>query len=157
LINEEQMDKSLNNIQKAKDAGYDILLEGKQIGNILTPTVIGNADNNSDLTQSEMFSPIALIVKASSDEDVIAKANDTEFGLSSAIFSEDENKARQLALDLEFGMTHINDQPVNDEPNAMFGGMRQSGIGRFGNPYIVDEFTEGKWISVQTRPREFPF
>lgn len=157
LINKEQMDKSLNNIQIAKEAGYDLLLEGEQVGNILTPTVIGNAANDSDLVQSEMFSPIALIVKGSSDEDIIAKANDTEFGLSSAIFSEDEEKARQHALDLKFGMTHINDQPVNDEPNAMFGGMRQSGIGRFGNPYIIDEFTEGKWISRQTRPREFPF
>lgn len=157
LINEEQMDKSLENIQKAKDEGYDILLEGEQIGNILTPTVIGNIDNDSDLTQTEMFSPIAMIIKATSDDEIIAMANDTEFGLSSAIFSKDEDKAREYALDLKFGMTHINDQPVNDEPNAMFGGMRQSGIGRFGNPYIIDEFTEGKWISVQTRPREFPF
>jgi len=157
LINEEQMDKSLDNIQKAKDAGYDMLLEGEQIGNILTPTVIGNADNDSELTQTEMFSPIALIIKSDSDEDIIAKANDTNFGLSSTIFSKDEDKARQYALDLRFGMTHINDQPVNDEPTAMFGGMGDSGIGRFGNPYIIDEFTEGKWISVQKRPREFPF
>jgi len=157
LINKEQMDKSLRNIQKAKDAGYDILLEGKQIGNILTPTVIGNINNDSDLTQTEMFSPIALIVKATSDEDMLAKANDTEFGLSSAVFSEDEDKALQFALDLEFGMTHINDQPVNDEPNAMFGGIKNSGIGRFGNPYVIDEFTERKWISTQTKPREYPF
>lgn len=157
LINEQQINKSLNNIQKAKDNGYDILLEGEQIGNILTPTVISNLDNDSDLTQTEMFSPISLIVKAASDEEVITKANDTEFGLSSTIFSKDEEKAREYALDLKFGMTHINDQPVNDEPNAMFGGMRQSGVGRFGNPYIIDEFTEGKWISVQTKPRQFPF
>ncbi|WP_100012712.1 aldehyde dehydrogenase family protein [Lentibacillus sediminis] len=157
LINEEQMEKSLTHIQKAKDAGYDMLLEGEQIGNILTPTVIGNIDNDSDLLKTEMFSPIALIVKGSSDEDIIAKANDTQFGLSSAIFSKDEDKAREYALELNFGMTHINDQPVNDEPTAMFGGMGQSGIGRFGSPYIIDEFTEGKWISVQKRAREFPF
>ncbi|MFD1362860.1 aldehyde dehydrogenase family protein [Lentibacillus salinarum] len=157
LINEEQMEKSLNNIQRAKDAGYDILLEGEQVGNILTPTVIGNVDNDSDLTQTEMFSPIALIIKGSSDTDIIAKANDTEFGLSSAIFCNDEDKARAYALDLQFGMTHINDQPVNDEPTAMFGGIGQSGIGRFGSPYIIEEFTEGKWISVQKRAREFPF
>lgn len=157
LINKEQMDKSLRNIRTAKQAGYDLLLEGERIGNILTPTVIGNADNSSDLVQSEMFSPIALIVKASSDDDIITKANDTDYGLSSTIFSEDIEKARQYALDLKFGMTHLNDQPVNDEPNAMFGGMRQSGVGRFGNPYVVEEFTEKKWISRQTRPRDFPF
>ncbi len=151
------MEKSLANIQKAKESGFDILLEGEQVGNILTPTVIGNVDNDSELAQTEMFSPIALIVKAASDEDIIAKANDTEFGLSSAIISENEEKARAHALELEFGMTHINDQPVHDEPTALFGGMRQSGIGRFGSPHIVDEFTEGKWISVQKKPREFPF
>lgn len=157
LIDDNQMEKSLANINKAKESGYDILLEGEQVGNILTPTVIGNVDNDSELAQTEMFSPIALVVKASSDDDVIAKANHTEFGLSSTIFSEDEEKARDYALDMEFGMTHINDQPVHDEPTGMFGGMRQSGIGRFGNPYVIDEFTEGKWISVQKKAREFPF
>lgn len=157
LINDQQMNKSLANIQKAKDAGYEMLLEGEQIGNVLTPTVIGNLDNDSELAQSEMFAPIALMIKAATNDEIIEKANDTEYGLSSTIFSEDEDKAREYALELKFGMTHINDQPVNDEPNALFGGMRQSGVGRFGNPYVIDEFTEGKWISVQTRPRQFPF
>lgn len=54
-------------------------------------------------------------------------------------------------------MTHINDQPVNDEPTALFGGMRQSGIGRFGTPFVIDEFTEGKWISIQKKARKYPF
>ncbi|SFA94009.1 aldehyde dehydrogenase (NAD+) [Lentibacillus halodurans] len=157
LIDEKQMEKALANIQKAKEAGYDILLEGEQVGNILRPTVIGHVDNDSELAQTEMFSPIAMLIKASSDDDVIAKANDTEFGLSSAIFSNNEENARDYALELEFGMTHINDQPVHDEPTALFGGMRQSGVGRFGSPHIIDEFTEGKWISVQKKVREFPF
>ncbi|GAB4071931.1 aldehyde dehydrogenase family protein [Barrientosiimonas marina] len=157
LIDDNQMEKSLANISKAKEAGFDILLEGEQDGRVLTPTVIGNVDNDSELAQTEMFSPIALIIKADSDDDVIAKANDTAFGLSSAIFSRDEEKARKYALELQYGMTHINDQPVNDEPTALFGGMRQSGIGRFGSPFIIDEFTEGKWISVQNEPREYPF
>ncbi|GAA3716736.1 aldehyde dehydrogenase family protein [Salinicoccus jeotgali] len=157
LINSKQMEKSLDNIQTAKDSGFDILLEGEQQGNVLTPTVIGNVENDSELAQTEMFSPIAIIIKGSSDDDIIKKSNDTQYGLSSAIFSQDEEKARQYALELKFGMTHINDQPVQDEPTAMFGGMRQSGIGRFGSPYIVDEFTEKKWISVQKKTREFPF
>ena len=157
LINKKELEKSEANIQTAKDAGFDLLLEGKSIGNILTPTVIGNVANKSELAQTELFAPIALIIKASSDDDAIAKANDTEFGLSSAIFSKDEEKAREYALELEFGMTHINDQPVNDEPTALFGGMRQSGIGRFGTPFVIDEFTEGKWISVQKKARKYPF
>ncbi len=157
LINKKQLKKSEDNIQNAKDSGFDMLLEGDRVGNILTPTVIGNVDNKSDLAQTEMFSTIALIIKGSSDDDVIAKANDTEFGLSSAIFSKDEDRAREYALELSYGMTHINDQPVNDEPTALFGGMKQSGIGRFGVPFVIDEFTEGKWISVQKKARKFPF
>src|SRR5699024_12495669 len=101
--------------------------------------------------QTELFSPIALIIKANSNDDVIAKANDTEFGLSSAIFSKDEDQAREYALVLSFGMTHINDQPVNDEPTALLGDMEKSGIGRFGIPFLIDEFTAGMWISVQKK------
>lgn len=157
LINKKQMEKSLDNIQLAKDSGYDILLEGKQVGNVLTPTIIGNVENDGELSQTEMFSPIALIEKSPSDEAIIEKANHTSAGLSSSIMSGDVEKAREYALELKFGMTHINDQPVNDEPTAMFGGMRDSGIGRFGIPYLIDEFTEAKWISVQKKPREFPF
>ena len=157
LINKKQLDKSEENIQKAKDDGFDMLLEGKRVGNVLTPTVIGDVDNEGELAQTELFAPIALISKASSDDEVIAKANDTEFGLSSAIFSKDETKAREYALKLQYGMTHINDQPVNDEPTALFGGMKQSGVGRFGAPFVINEFTEGKWISVQKKARKYPF
>src|SRR5699024_3377240 len=85
LINRTQMDKALNHIKKAKDEGFDVLLEGKQIGNVLTPTVIGNVENDSDLAQTEMFSPIALIEKAATNDAIIEKANDTSAGLSSAI------------------------------------------------------------------------
>lgn len=157
LINKKQLEKSENNIQKAKDDGFDMLLEGKRVGNVLTPTVIGDVDNKSELAQTELFAPIALISKASSNDNVIAQANDTEFGLSSAIFSKNEEQARKYALELESGMTHINDQPVNDEPTALFGGMKQSGIGRFGAPFVINEFTEGKWISVQKKARKYPF
>ncbi|MEC2160775.1 aldehyde dehydrogenase family protein [Virgibacillus halodenitrificans] len=157
LINEKQVERAEDIINKAKEAGFDMLLEGERVGNILTPTVIGNVDNDSEVAQSELFSPVALITKASSDSEVIEKANATQYGLSSSIFSNDEEKAREYALKLAFGMTHINDQPVNDEPTALFGGMRQSGIGRFGSPYVIDEFTEGKWISVQKEFRDYPF
>ncbi|MGX9135082.1 aldehyde dehydrogenase family protein [Rummeliibacillus sp. JY-2-4R] len=157
LINEEQIKKGLENIEKAKAAGTEVLLQGERIGNIITPTIFGNVKNDSELAQTELFAPIAPIIKAESDDEAIAMANDTRYGLSSAIFSNNVEKAREYALAIEFGMTHLNDQTVNDEPTVPFGGMRESGIGRFGNPSIVDEFTKKKWISVQTKPREYPF
>lgn len=157
LINEGQLVKAMTNIEKAKKAGNKLVLGGERIGNVIVPTVFIDVKNDSELAQTELFAPIATIIKAASNDEAIEFANDTIYGLSSAIFSKDEDKAREYALDLKFGMTHINDQTVNDEPNVPFGGMRQSGVGRFGNPWIVEEFTETKWISVQKEKREYPF
>lgn len=157
IINNQQVKKIEAIINKAKEENTEVLLEGKVIGNVITPTIFGNVSNDSDLAQNEIFGPVAPIIKASSDEEAIRFANDTIYGLSSAIFSGNEEKAREYALNIEFGMTHINDQTVNDETRAAFGGMRQSGVGRFGNPWIVDEFTDTKWISIQKVPREYPF
>lgn len=157
LINKVQLEKAIQNVEKAKNAGVDILLEGKVEGNVMTPYVFGNVDNDSELAQTELFAPIALMIKATSDEEAIAFANKTEFGLSSSIFTEDVERAREYAIGLEFGMTHINDQTVNDLPNAPFGGMRNSGIGRFGVPFVIDEFTQLKWISIQEEKRQYPF
>lgn len=157
LINQRQLEKAIGNVEKAKSSGADVLLEGKVDGNIMTPYVFGNVDNASEIAQAELFAPIALVIKAASDEEAIAFANDTEFGLSSAIFTNNVEKAREYAIELEFGMTHINDQTVNDLPNVPFGGMGNSGVGRFGIPFVIDEFTQYKWISIQEEKRAYPF
>jgi aldehyde dehydrogenase (NAD+) len=157
LVNQKQMEKALNSIEEAKRAGFEMALEGRRIGNVLTPYVFTGVDNKSKLAQTELFGPIATVIKAESDEEAIALANDTEHGLSSAIFTSDLEKGEQFALEINSGMTHINDQTVNDAPNIPFGGNKSSGLGRFGNPWIVEEFTVTKWVSIQTKPRQFPF
>lgn len=157
LINQTQLNKAIGNVEKAKSLGADVLLEGKVDGNIMTPYIFGNVDNASEIAQTELFAPIALIIKAASDEEAISIAKDTPFGLSSAIFSSNVEKAREYAVELKFGMTHINDQTVNDLPNVPFGGMGNSGIGRFGVPFVIDEFTQFKWISIQEEKRVYPF
>ncbi|GAB7386476.1 aldehyde dehydrogenase family protein [Bacillaceae bacterium] len=157
LINERQLQKALNVIEKAKRDGATVALEGKRVGNILTPYVFTDVDNSSELAQTELFAPIAPIIKAESDERAIELANETEYGLSSAIFTSDLQRGEQCALQIDSGMTHINDQTVNDSPIIPFGGNKASGIGRFGNPWVVEEFTVTKWVSVQTKYREFAF
>ena len=116
-----------------------------------------NVKNDSKLAQTELFAPITTMIKADSDEEAIQFANETEYGLSSAIFTQDINKAISYARQIDSGMTHINDQTVNDAPHIPFGGNKASGLGRFGNPWIVEEFTVTKWISVQTKNRKYPF
>lgn len=157
LINHSQLENALGFIEEAKKDGIEVLLEGERVGNILTPTIFGNVSPNSKLAHTELFSPIASIIKVSSDEEAIEAANNTEFGLSSAIFTSDLVKGEELAAGLEFGMTHVNDQTVNAIESSPFGGVKNSGMGRFGNPWVVEEFTETKWVSVQTIDREFPF
>jgi len=78
-------------------------------------------------------------------------------GLSSAVFSRDEGRALAFARQLEAGMTHINDQTVNDSPFAPFGGVKNSGIGRFNGEWAIDAFTTTRWISIQHEPRQYPF
>ncbi|MEK4667793.1 aldehyde dehydrogenase family protein [Niallia taxi] len=157
LINEKQADKAMAIIEEAKNEGCQLALEGERIGNLLTPFVFIDVDNRSKLAQSELFAPISTIIKADSDEHAIELANDTEYGLSSAIFTNDLERGRELGLAIESGMTHINDQTVNDSPTVPFGGTKASGMGRFGNEWIAEEFTVTKWISVQTKFRKYPF
>ncbi|MFD2507768.1 aldehyde dehydrogenase family protein [Halalkalibacter alkalisediminis] len=157
LVNAKQMEKALNYIEQAKCEGATVALEGERIGNVLTPFVLTNVDNKSEIAQSELFAPIATIIKAKSDEEAIELANDTPHGLSSAIFTSDLERGEELALQIDSGMTHINDQTVNDAPHIPFGGNKASGLGRFGNPWVVEEFTTTKWVSVQTKYRQFAF
>ncbi|WP_102346774.1 aldehyde dehydrogenase family protein [Bacillus sp. Marseille-P3661] len=157
LVNKTQMVKALNFIEEAKAEGATVALEGQRIGNVLTPYVFTNVNNSSKLAQSELFAPIATIIKAETDEQAIEIANDTEHGLSSAIFTSNLERGEEIALQVDAGMTHINDQTVNDAPFIPFGGNKASGLGRFGNPWVVEEFTVTKWVSVQTKYRQFPF
>lgn len=157
LINERQLEKAVGFVELAKKEGATMVLEGKREGNVLSPYVFTNVKNDSEVAQTELFAPIALIIKAETDEEAVEMAGETDHGLSSSIFTSDLKKGEQYAVALDTGMTHINDQTVNDAPNIPFGGTKASGLGRFGNPWVVDEYTTLKWVSVQTKARAFPF
>ncbi|KWZ80996.1 aldehyde dehydrogenase family protein [Heyndrickxia faecalis] len=148
LIDERQIEKALKFVEDAKKAGNKLALEGKREGNVITPFVFVDVDNKDEIAQNEMFSPIVSIIKAASDEEAIELANDTPYGLSSAVHTGNLDKGFEAALKIESGMTHINDHTVQDEPAIPFGGVKASGIGRFGNPWIAEEFTELKWVTV---------
>ena len=94
----------------------------------------------------------------SEDEaDAIRIANDTPFGLSSAVFTQDTARGLRVAAQIHSGMCHINGPTVHDEANMPFGGVKDSGYGRFGGKASVAEFTVLRWITVQTEPRHYPF
>jgi acyl-CoA reductase-like NAD-dependent aldehyde dehydrogenase len=104
----------------------------------------------------ESFGPVVSVVIAENSEDALRIANDTEYGLSSAIFSRDINKAMKLAERLETGMCHINGSTVHDEPQMPFGGVKASGWGRFGGRAALEEFSELRWITISRAPTPYP-
>ena len=104
----------------------------------------------------QTFGPVASITVVDGSEEALAVANDSKYGLSAGVLTNDFTKALDIALRLETGMVHIGDQTVNDEPQVPFGGVKGSGYGRFGGQAALDEFTELRWINVQRTPRTFP-
>lgn len=156
IINEKQMQKVLNVIEAGKTEAR-LVLEGQRIGNVLTPFVFADAKNDSTLAQTEIFGPVATIIPFDTEEEALALANDTPYGLSASVFTSDLERGIEFARHIESGMAHVNDQTINDDPNAPFGGEKASGLGRFNGEWIFEEFTTRKWVSVQREYRDFPF
>ena len=112
--------------------------------------------NHVATAREEVFGPVITIIRAEDEDDALDIANDSDFGLSSAVFTRDRERGVRFALRIDAGMTHVNDSPVNEDPNTAFGGEKGSGIGRFGGTWAVDEFTTDHWVSVQHAPRMYP-
>ncbi|MBE9177805.1 aldehyde dehydrogenase family protein [Oculatella sp. LEGE 06141] len=156
IINEAQLNAHLQHIENGRQEGARQLLGGDPDGLMLPPHVFAEVTNRMNIAQEELFGPIAPIIKVRNEADALQVANDTEYGLASAVFTRDEGRGLRFAQRMDAGMTHINDQTVNDLPNAPFGGEKNSGIGRFGGDWAIAEFTTDHWITVQHSPRTYP-
>jgi vanillin dehydrogenase len=105
----------------------------------------------------ESFGPVVSLIRADDSEDALRIANDTEYGLAAAVITNDMQKALDLSMRLESGMVHVNDTTISDEPHVPFGGTKNSGFGREGGRYSLEELTEVKWVTMQMGKRAFPF
>ena len=157
LIEKRQVDQILGLVNGAVEAGAKFVLEGTVEGNLMTPYILSDVTNDMDIAQTEIFGPVAVIIPFDSEEEAIRLANDTVYGLSSTIYTQDKERGVLLAEEIETGMVHINDQTVNDEPHIPFGGEKASGLGRFNGQYALEEFTTVKWVSVMDEPRGYPY
>lgn len=155
IINEKQRDAILDRVERTKKAGARAVLEGEPEGLIVPPIVLVDVTNDMPCAREENFGPVAPLIAFGDEDEAIAIANDTRAGLSAAIFTGEIGHGAKLARRIEAGMVHVNDSPVNDEANTAFGGVKESGIGRFGGVWAMDEFTEARWISVQFEPRQY--
>jgi benzaldehyde dehydrogenase (NAD) len=108
--------------------------------------------------QEEVFGPVANVITFKTDDEAVALANDTEYGLSTAVIGKAVGRAMALGERLASGLVHINDQTVNDESTNPFGGTGASGNGgAMGGPANIDEYTHWKWITVKDEPPVYPF
>jgi acyl-CoA reductase-like NAD-dependent aldehyde dehydrogenase len=125
-------------------------------GAVMQPTIVDGVTREMQLYANESFGPVVTVQRVDGDEAALAAANDSEYGLSAAVFSRDIARAMQLAKRIESGICHINGPTVHDEAQMPFGGVKASGYGRFGSKASIAEFTDLRWITVQTTPRHYP-
>ncbi|MGI6211162.1 MAG: aldehyde dehydrogenase family protein [Anaerovoracaceae bacterium] len=149
IINKSQVDKINDLVQQNIKAGACVAVEGKTEGNVISPWLLVDCKNDMPACKEEIFGPVTNVICAEDEEDAIRITNDTKWGLSNCIITEDLYHGMEVALQIETGMSHINDSPVQDEAHIMFGGAKESGIGRTNAQWVVDEFTEDKWVSIK--------
>jgi acyl-CoA reductase-like NAD-dependent aldehyde dehydrogenase len=157
IINKQQLGDVKRSVEAAVRDGAKVLCGGKSEGLCYYPTVLINVKQGTPFSYEETFGPVVSVVEVPDEETAIAVANETAYGLSAAVITRDFNKGLAIAERIESGIVHINDQTVHDEPQVPFGGVKDSGWGRFGGRAGLEEFTELRWISMQRSPRQYPF
>ncbi len=156
MVGKEAADRLRSLIDDAVKQGATLSAGGTIEGAIAQATLLDKVTPAMRIYSEESFGPVVTVVRVHGDDEAIAAANDTEYGLSAAIFSKDVARALQLAGRIQSGICHINGPTVHDEAQMPFGGVRASGYGRFGGKAAIDEFTELRWITIQTTPRHYP-
>ena len=157
VVGKPTVDRVLKLVQEATAKGAKVLCGGETDGTIMKGIVVDKVTPDMSLFREESFGPQVSITRVKSAEEAVKLANDTEYGLSAALFTRDIARGIELARQIESGICHINGPTVHDEAQMPFGGVKASGYGRFGGKAGVNEFTELRWITIQTTPRHYPF
>jgi vanillin dehydrogenase len=143
-------------LDDAHAKGARVISAGPSDGAIMQPTIVDGISPDMKLYADESFAPVVTLQRVDNDEEAIRVANDSEYGLSAAVFSRDIGRALNVAKHIESGICHINGPTVHDEAQIPFGGVKSSGYGRFGSKASIAEFTDLRWITIQTGPRHYP-
>ncbi|RJG24711.1 aldehyde dehydrogenase [Massilia cavernae] len=143
-------------VDDAVSKGARLMCGGAMDSLLMDATVLDGVTPDMRIYSEESFGPVVCIVRAQDDADAVRLANDSEYGLSAAIYSRDVARALNLARKIESGICHINGPTVHDEAQMPFGGTKASGYGRFGGKAGIAEFTELRWITIDTAPGHFP-
>jgi acyl-CoA reductase-like NAD-dependent aldehyde dehydrogenase len=143
-------------IADAVAKGAKVVAGGKRTGTVVEATLLDHVTPAMKIYSEESFGPVKSIIRVNGVDEAVRVANDTEYGLSAAVFSQDIIRAMAVAKRIQSGICHINGPTVADEAQMPFGGTKASGIGRFGGKAVIDEFTDLRWITIEG-PQHYPF
>jgi acyl-CoA reductase-like NAD-dependent aldehyde dehydrogenase len=156
IIGPEAVERIDGLIKDAVFKGARILSGGQVRGSLIDATVLDHVTPAMRIYAEESFGPIAAIIRVRGVDEAVRVANDTDYGLSSAVFGQDIRRALDVASRIEAGICHINGPTVHDEAQMPFGGVKASGYGRFGGTAAIGEFTELRWITLSSLPGHYP-
>lgn len=158
IVNEQQLARVDGIVQRSVAGGARLAVGGTHEGLFYRPTVLADVATNLPAWTDEIFGPVAPVIAFDTDEEAIALANASEYGLAAGVFSRSISRGLAIANRIKAGMVHVNDQTINDEAIIPFGGMGASGNGgRFGGEANLDTFTEWQWLTVRDTPPSFPY
>jgi len=143
-------------IDDATSKGATLVAGGTADSVLMAATVIDGVTNAMHIYRDESFGPVVGIIRAKDEADAIRLANDSDYGLSAAVFTRDTARGLRVARQIRSGICHINGPTVHDEPQMPFGGVGASGYGRFGGKAGIEQFTELRWITIETQAGHFP-
>ena len=144
-------------IDDAVAKGAVMVCGSKATSTLMPATVLDRVTSSMRIYHEESFGPVKPIVRVNGVDEAVRIANDTEYGLSAAVFGRDIARAWAVAQRIDSGMCHVNGPTVHDEAQMPFGGVKGSGYGRFGGQAGIDAFTDLRWVTVQTAARHYPF
>lgn len=158
LISDRQAARVVGILDRSVAAGATIRVGGAVRGRFADPTVVTEVRPSMPVWRDEIFGPVAPVVAVANDDDALAMANDTEYGLVAAVHSSNPSRAARLAARLRTGMVHINDRTIWDEAEAPFGGVGASGNGsRYGSVANLETFTQWRWMTARDEAPVYPF
>jgi acyl-CoA reductase-like NAD-dependent aldehyde dehydrogenase len=157
LITEDALTTVKGRVDDAVAKGARVLAGGEAEGPVYQATLLADVPEDAEFSRTETFGPVAAIDVVGSADEAVQRANATAYGLSAGIITSDPDRGLALAQQIQSGIVHVNDQPVADEPQMPFGGVKESGFGRFGGTAAIHEFTELHWVTVRSGTHPFPF
>ena len=158
IVNEQQVKRVDDIVRRSIDGGARLVTGGSYEGLFYQPTVLADVTQDLPAWTDEIFGPVAPVTTFRTDDEALALANNSEYGLVGTVYSRSISRGLSIAHRIKAGMVHVNDGPLNDEATIPFGGTGMSGNGsRYGGEANADNFTEWQWVTVRDQPPTFPF